>query len=226
VARDFIPHDYQHDIINWIATHKRCAVWAQMGSGKSVSTLTALEALSMSEDIYPVLVLATLRVAKVTWPDEIEKWNHLKHLRVSVMSKAMPVRRQRAVETEADLYFCNYEILPWLIEYFEEQGKPWPFKTIVADEATRLKSFRLRQGSKRAKALAKVAHDYSDRFIQLTGTPSPNGLRICGARCGSSTRASASGAPTRPSSSGGSARATTGTARRRWSTHRRRSKPS
>ena len=177
MARDFIPHDYQHDIINWIATHKRCAVWAQMGSGKSVSTLTALEALSMSEDIYPVLVLATLRVAKVMWPDEIEKWNHLKHLRVSVMSKAMPVRRQRAVETEADLYFCNYEILPWLIEYFEEQGKPWPFKTIVADEATRLKSFRLRQGSKRAKALAKVAHDYSDRFIQLTGTPSPNGLK-------------------------------------------------
>lgn len=177
MARDFKPHDYQHDIINWIATHKRCAVWAQMGSGKSVSTLTALEALSMVEDIYPVLVLAPLRVSKVTWPDEIEKWSHLNHLRVAVMAKPSPVRRQRAVESEADLYFCNYDVLPWLVEYFEERGKPWPFKTIVADEFTRTKSFRLRQGSKRARALAKVAHTYCTRFIGLTGTPSPNGLK-------------------------------------------------
>lgn len=177
MAKQFVPRDYQRQIMEWIASHKRCAIWAQMGSGKTVSTLMALDALEACESIYPVLVLAPLRVAKVTWPDEVSAWSSLSHLRVSVMSKAMPVRRQRAVEAEADIYFCNYDLLPWLVEYFESSGKPWPFRTIVADEATRLKSFRLRQGSKRAKALAKVAHEYCDRFIQLTGTPSPNGLK-------------------------------------------------
>ena len=177
MSREFTPHDYQYDIIDWIAANKRCAVWAQMGSGKTVSTLTALEALSLSEDIYPVLVLAPLRVARITWPDECSRWSHLSHLRISVIGGASVKKRERAVAKEADIYFCNYEMLPWLVDYFKERGEPWPYKTIVADEMTRLKSFRLRQGSKRAKALATVAHEYADRFIGLTGTPAANGLK-------------------------------------------------
>jgi len=178
MSREFIPHDYQHEIIDWIANNKRCAVWASMGSGKTVSTLMALEALSMSEDdIYPVLVLAPLRVSKITWPDEILKWKSLEHLRTSILSGGSAEKRKRALAKEADIYFCNYDIVEWVVEYLKEQGREWPFKTIVADEFTRLKSFRLRQGSKRAKALGKVAHECADRFIGLTGTPSPNGLR-------------------------------------------------
>jgi len=177
MSREFKPHPYQHDIIDWIATHRRCAVWASMGSGKTVSALTALEGLALVEDVYPALVLAPLRVARITWPDEIKKWPHLNHLRTSILSGQSLEKRKRAIDKDADLYFCNYDVVPWVVEYLKEQGRPWPFKTIIADEMTRLKSFRLRQGSKRAKALATVAHEYESRFIGLTGTPSPNGLK-------------------------------------------------
>lgn len=171
-AKPFKPHPYQHDIIQHIQTLPRCAVWAGMGTGKTVSTLTALDGLSLVEDVYPVLVLAPLRVARSTWPNEVKKWRHLEHLRVSVITGDL-TSRNRALAQNADIYTMNYEQLTWLVERL---GKDWPFKTVVADEFTRLKSFRLRQGSKRAGALGKVAHDKVTRFIGLTGTPSPNGL--------------------------------------------------
>ena len=177
MTRVFTPHDYQQEALEYLYTHKRCALWMPMGGGKTVTTLTALEHLSLAEDVYPVLVLAPLRVARITWPDEIAKWAHLNHLRVSILSGASAKKRERAMDKEADIYFCNYDVVPWVLDYLKEQGREWPFKTIVADEFTRLKSFRLRQGSKRAKALATVAHEYADRFIGLTGTPSPNGLK-------------------------------------------------
>lgn len=177
MSRAFVPHDYQKQMIEFIGSHKRCAVWAAMGAGKTVTTLTALDALSMSEDVYPAIVLAPLRVSRISWPDEIAKWASLNHLTVSVITSPSPEKRKRAVAKNADIYFCNYDILPWLLEHLKEIGREWPYKTVVADEATRLKSFRLRQGSKRAKALSTVAHEYCDRFIELTGTPSPNGLR-------------------------------------------------
>lgn len=171
-AKPFKPHPYQHDIIQHIQTLPRCAVWAGMGTGKTVSTLTALDGLSLVEDVYPVLVLAPLRVARSTWPNEVRKWRHLEHLRVSVITGDL-TSRNRALAQSADIYTMNYEQLTWLVERL---SKDWPFKTVVADEFTRLKSFRLRQGSKRAGALGKVAHDKVNRFIGLTGTPSPNGL--------------------------------------------------
>ena len=171
--RDFVPHDYQEDIINWICTHRRCAVWAPMGGGKSVSTLTALERLSVVEEVYPALVLAPLRVARTTWPEEAKKWAHLQHLRVSVIS-GTPKQRDRALAAEAEIYTTNYDNLVWLQKAC---GDDWPFRTIVADEATRLKSFRLRQGGSRARALGQVAHTHVDRFIELTGTPAPNGIK-------------------------------------------------
>ncbi len=170
--RHFTPHPYQHDIIDFIQSNKRCGVWASMGTGKTVSTLTALDHLSMVEDVFPALILAPLRVARSTWPDEIGKWTHTKHLKVSVIT-GNAKERQAALDAKADIYTMNYDNLVWLTETC---GENWPFKTVVADEFTRLKSFRITQGSKRAKALGRVAHTKVDRFIGLTGTPSPNGL--------------------------------------------------
>lgn len=170
---DFTPHSYQRPAMQWLYEKPRCALWMPMGGGKTVTTLTSLDNLSMVEDVYPVLVLAPLRVAKTTWPDEIGKWEHLKHLRVSpIIGNAK--ERQAALDVDADIYTMNYDNLVWLQTAL---GTNWPFKTVVADEFTRLKSFRLRQGSKRAAALARVAHTRVSRFIGLTGTPNPNGLQ-------------------------------------------------
>jgi SNF2 family DNA or RNA helicase len=170
---EFKPHDYQRPAMQWLYDKPRCALWMPMGGGKTVTTLTALDNLSLIEDVYPVLVLAPLRVAKTTWPDEVAKWPHLSHLRVSVICGSA-AERQAALDVPADIYTMNFDNLVWLREAL---GDRWPFKTVVADEFTRLKSFRLRQGSKRAAALGSVAHSKVTRFIGLTGTPSPNGLQ-------------------------------------------------
>jgi SNF2 family DNA or RNA helicase len=125
------------------------------------------------EEVYPALILAPLRVARSTWPDEIKKWSHLSHLRVSVIS-GTPKQRERAARADADIFTTNYDNLVWLRKFF---GDDWPFRTVIADEATRLKSFRLRQGGSRARALGQVAHSHVSRFIGLTGTPAPNGVK-------------------------------------------------
>jgi SNF2 family DNA or RNA helicase len=102
----------------------------------------------------------------------VAKWDHTKHLRIVPVTGNVK-QRLTSLMTPADVYTTNYEQLPWLVEHY---GDRWPFKTVIADEQTRLKSYRTRQGSKRAKALAQVAHTKVNRFIGLTGTPSPNGL--------------------------------------------------
>lgn len=164
---------YQHDIVDFILKNKRCNLFVPMGMGKTLSTLTALDLLMLVEDVTPVLVLAPLRVAASTWPDEIKKWPHLRHLRISVVV-GTPAERRAALRAKADIYCMNYDNLVWLDD---ELGDKWPFLTVVADECSRLKSFRLRQGSVRAKALAKHIHTKVKRYIGLTGTPSPNGLQ-------------------------------------------------
>jgi SNF2 family DNA or RNA helicase len=170
--RAFTPRPYQHEMIAHMLDTPRCALWAGMGLGKTVSTLSALDALSMVESA-PTLVLAPLRVAATTWPDEVAKWDHLSGLSV-VPIIGTPGEREAALRRDAAVYTTNYENVPWLVEHF---GAKWPFRTIVADESTRLKSFRLKQGGRRAQALARVAHTKASRFIELTGTPSPNGLQ-------------------------------------------------
>jgi len=172
VSQHFTPHDYQKGAIRHLYEKRRAALWMPMGGGKTVSTLTALVDLDLVEDVFPVLVLAPLRVAQTTWPQEVTKWQHLEHLRVSVITGSAKAR-EAALKAPADVYTMNYDNLQWLLA---ELGGAWPFKTVIADEFTRLKSFRLRQGSKRARALGSVAHTKINRFIGLTGTPSPNGL--------------------------------------------------
>lgn len=173
MATDFTPRPYQALIMGYIQRVKRSAVWSSMGTGKSVSTATALDDLSMLEDIYPVLIVAPLRVARTTWPQEYRKWNHLRHIQVMPVCGSLR-ERQAALRVKVPVYTTNFEQLPWLLEHF---GDKWPFRTVVIDEATKLKGFRLRQGTQRAKALARVAHTKIKRIILLTGTPSPNGLK-------------------------------------------------
>lgn len=167
------PRPYQKLMANHILHHKRCALWVPMGMGKSASVLIALDSLRLVEDIFPTLIIAPLRVAQSTWPDEVAKWKNFEHFKVSAIVGDKDAR-MAALGKKADIYTTNYEQLPWLVGLY---GKKWPFKTIIADESTRLKSFRVRQGGQRAKALGKVAHTHADRFIELTGTPSPNGLQ-------------------------------------------------
>lgn len=176
----FSAHDYQLDLIAHACDLPRPALWAGMGLGKTVSTLTAIDALSVVGKLRdPVLVLAPLRVARSTWPDEVKKWDHLSRLAVMpIVGKAG--ERHHALfsglASGVPVFTMNYENLPWLIETLKSAGKRWPFGMVVADEATRLKSFRLSQGSVRARALAQVAHTHVKRWINLTGTPASNGL--------------------------------------------------
>lgn len=154
-----------------IAEHPRGALFCPMGSGKTVSVLTPLSCVGLL-DQGPILVLAPLRVAKNVWPLEVDKWDHLSGVRTSAIVGDRD-ERLAALRRPSDIYSMNYENLKWLIE--ELEGR-WPFRTVIADELTRLKSFRSRQGGKRAGLLGKVAHTQVERFIGLTGTPAPNGL--------------------------------------------------
>lgn len=174
----FIPRSYQELIIDHIINVPRCNVWAGMGMGKTVSTLTALEIADALEDVFPALIVAPKRVALTVWPNEIRKWEHLEHLSCSVLI-GTPKQREAALLRDAQVYTINYENLPWLID----QGD-WKFKSIICDESSKLKSFRTRikrnaEGKmprKPSRALATVAFK-SERFVCLTGTPSPNGLQ-------------------------------------------------
>mgnify|MGYP002132206614 FL=1 len=159
----FTPREYQQIAIDWIKQHPRCALFIPMGLGKSASVLAAI-------DTFPVLIVAPLRVAQTTWPDEINKWQF--PYSYSVI-KGTPAERRVAVEKQADIYMINYENLPWLVELM---GSKWKFKAVVADEMTKLKSFRLRQGGKQSQALGRVAFTGVKRFIGLTGTPTPRNM--------------------------------------------------
>jgi len=171
------PRKYQPIITEAILENKRVNIWAEMGLGKTVATLTAIELLVFLGEITeenPALVLAPLRVAKGTWPEEITKWEHLQGLKVQAII-GTKTEREEALKKKAHIFTMNYENLQWLDSFHSK--KEWPFKMIVADESTRLKGLRSRQGKKRAMALAKYAHKKADRFVNLTGTPAPNGLQ-------------------------------------------------
>lgn len=166
----FKPRPYQLLMYQHLILYKRASLMVPMGMGKTSATLMALSNLQLIED-NKVLVLAPLRVARSVWPAEVEKWDDFKHLKI-VPICGNDKERKAALNESADIHTMNYENLPWLVEQ-----NTWPWRTVVADESTRLKSFRLRQGSKRAKALARAAWSRVDRFIELTGTPAPNGLK-------------------------------------------------
>jgi len=197
IRRIFAPRAWQTPIIEHITQPgaPRVGVWAGMGLGKTTATATGLDYLYLSGELSgPTLVVAPLRVASSTWPDEVAKWDHLRHLEVTTIVGSAAGRRAallRALRhSYANLYTINYENLTWLEETLAAEGMAWPFEMLVPDEATKVKGLRVSvrtsskgkewvqgQGSKRAKSLAKFAHRGVRRVIELTGTPAPNGLK-------------------------------------------------
>ncbi|KZS48109.1 DEAD/DEAH box helicase [Paenibacillus glucanolyticus] len=164
----FKPHQYQEYATQRILDTPYIALLLEMGLGKTVSTLTAMDLLLNDYfEAGKVLVIAPLRVADDTWAREIEKWDHLKHLRISKVLGSAAVRR-KALKAEADIYVINRENVEWLVS---EYGSQWPFDTVVIDE---LSSFKNPQ-AKRFKALRRV-RPMMKRVIGLTGTPAPNSL--------------------------------------------------
>lgn len=166
--KTFRPYPHQEAGVDWIIRHPACGLIWGMGTGKTVTTLTALDRLlhDYLED-GPVLVIAPKRVALDTWTTESEGWEHLSHLSISVVIGTAK-QRQEALLTKADIYVINRENVVWLTEHF---GGRWPFPIVVVDE---LSSFKSAQ-SKRWKALRRVRGRIR-RIIGLTGTPRPNGL--------------------------------------------------
>lgn len=164
---NFKAWDYQQFSINHVLENNSAGLFLDMGMGKTVSTLTAIDDLLVLDEINKVLVIAPKRVAEDTWSTEVEKWDHLKDLRVS---KILGTSKQRleAIKEDADIYVISRDNVAWLVDnYFSD----WKWDMCVIDELSSFKSSR----AKRFKALRKV-RPFFKRIVGLTGTPAPNGL--------------------------------------------------
>lgn len=166
--REFIPHKYQLTAINHVINVPKCGLFLDMGLGKTVSTLTAIKELKYNRfQVNKVLIIAPKKVAEGTWSKEKDKWNHTKDFRVSLVLGSQQ-KRIKALSVNADLYIINRENIPWLVDYLRND---WYFDTVVIDESSSFKNSQ----SKRFKAL-KMVLPKINRLIELTGTPSPNGV--------------------------------------------------
>ena len=162
------PHEYQSYATEFILSHPISAVFLEMGLGKSVITLSAIFDLCLDSFLVcKVLVIAPLRVARDTWPAEINKWDHLKGLSYSVVV-GTEKERIDALKKQSTLYIINRENVDWLVH---KSGIPFHFDMVVIDELSSFKSY----GAKRFKSLLKVRPSVN-RIVGLTGTPSSNGL--------------------------------------------------
>ena len=161
-------HSYQDDAIDHIIETPYAGLFLEMGLGKTVSALTAIEFLIYQElEIEKVLVIAPKRVAESVWTKEIVKWEHLTHLKTS---RVIGTERQRinALKDDADIYLLGRDNVAWLCGYY---GTKLPFDMWVVDESSSFKN----HDSKRFKAL-KRRRTSAKRIVLLTGTPAPNGL--------------------------------------------------
>lgn len=164
----YIPHEYQNYAKQKLIELPEVGLLLDMGLGKTVTTLTAINELMHDRFLVSrVLVIAPKRVAEDTWTTETQKWDHLKHLRISRVLGSSK-ERLAALGEDADIYIINRENVVWLVERYRNT---WPFDMVVVDE---LSSFKSNQ-AKRFKALKQV-RPLVERFVGLTGTPSPNGL--------------------------------------------------
>ena len=161
-------HEYQRTAVEHIEENPYCGLFLDMGLGKTVSTLTAILDLLENCVISKVLVVAPKRVTQVTWGNEIESWEHLKGLRLSVIDGTADQRRA-AMMADADIYAVSRDNIVWLIQ--EYGGVRLPYDMVVIDELSSFKN----HASKRFKAFRKV-RKFIPRVVGLTGTPSPNGL--------------------------------------------------
>lgn len=158
-------HSYQQLAIQHLLTHERAALFMGLGLGKTLSTLAAFDGLRTMGHARTMLVVAPLRVCNLTWPNEIAKWPQFHHLTVANLRKKEGLKAY--LDDDADIYLCNYEMLPKIAEQFEDH----PVDVIVFDELTRAKNHK----SKRINALREVLPPHVRRW-GLTGTPTPNSL--------------------------------------------------
>ena len=164
----FKPHAYQAYCINRLLVDPALGLFLDMGLGKTVITLTAINDLKYNRfAISKVLVIAPKKVAEATWSKEAEKWDHLNKLRVVSVLGTL-TKRVRALNTPADIYVINRENVQWLVTHYRNA---WPFDVVIVDEFSSFKNHK----AKRFKALTWV-RKHITRFVGLTGTPAPNGL--------------------------------------------------
>ncbi|MEG1245231.1 DEAD/DEAH box helicase [Gordonibacter sp.] len=163
-----VLHPYQEFCAQWLRDRNEAALLLDMGLGKTLITLTAITDLqTLGVDMGRILIIAPLMPARHTWPDEIAKWEHTKHLTYSLVVGSES-KRKAALAHQADIYVINRENVVWLAE---EYGSAWPFGTVVIDELSSFKNSR----AHRFRALRKM-RPYIKRIWGLTGTPAPNGL--------------------------------------------------
>ena len=168
------PHNYQRRATQFIVDNPYCALFLDMGLGKTVATLTAVRLLMEDYlEVRKVLVIAPKSVAQNTWTSECEKWDHLRHLRISVVMGAAK-RREKALKADADIYVVNRDNTTWLVDWVNSQTPAvWPFDMVVVDESSSFKNWQ----SRRWKSLRSMCMGWTiHRMVLLTGTPSPNGL--------------------------------------------------
>lgn len=161
-------HEYQVKAVDMIVRNLNCGLFLDMGLGKTVSTLTAIQELREMGFIDKVLIIAPKKVAEVTWKDEINNWEHLKSLRISVID-GTATQRRAAMMADADIYTISRDNVVWLV--VEHGGVKLPYDMVVIDELSSFKNY----ASKRFKALRRV-RKFIPRVVGLTGTPAPNGL--------------------------------------------------
>lgn len=164
----FSPHEYQRYCIGRILDTDKLGLFLDMGLGKTVITLTAIQELIYNRfAVGRVLIIAPKKVAEATWSEEAAKWEHLRHLRFS-MILGSEQKRIRAVYAPADVYVINRENVVWLVDYLRNG---WCFDMVVIDESSSFKNHR----AKRFKALTWI-QPHVKRLVELTGTPAPNSL--------------------------------------------------
>lgn len=162
-------HGYQNQSVTHILDNPASGLFLEMGLGKTVSTLTAIDELMFEFlSVKKVLIIAPLKVAQNTWSKEITKWEHLRHLTISKVLGSEK-KRKEALKQDADIYIINRENVVWLVNYYG--GSYFPFEMLVIDELSSFKSPK----SQRFKAL-RMVRPKIDRVVGLTGTPAPNGL--------------------------------------------------
>lgn len=161
-------HEYQVKAVDMIVNNFNCGLFLDMGLGKTVSTLTAIQELREIGFIDKVLIIAPKKVAQVTWKDEINNWEHLQGLRISVID-GTAAQRRAAMMADADIYTVSRDNVVWLV--VEHGGVKLPYDMVVIDELSSFKNY----ASKRFKALRRV-RKFIPRVVGLTGTPAPNGL--------------------------------------------------
>ena len=164
----YVPHPYQIRAKDFLLDNPNAALFLDMGLGKSVIALTAVAELQDCLEVDKALVIAPKSVARNTWSAEAQKWDHVSHLRLSIILGDEKTR-ERALASDADIYVINRENVVWLVERYKEW--PWPFDMVIIDESSSFKN----PSAKRFKALRRVRPQFR-RVILLTGTPSPNGL--------------------------------------------------